>query len=1023
MRPVRLIMNAFGPYRGKVDLDFTKFDASSIYLISGPTGSGKTTIFDGISYALYNKASGGMREVETLKSQFSTDEDFCFVDFTFDLGSVTYRIKRSPRQRAPGARGNPINQQADVELFREGVSIEQGTMNVDRVVETLLGITFDQFNQIVLLPQGEFRKLLLSSSKEKEEIFRNIFGTEAIQRFQDVLKEKAAELNRSYKEYGLRLNQSISGMDAEADEELKEAIQHEDYEKILVHLKDTIETGNKELEKMRKEIVQLNQVEKENDTILSLLKNKETHLKKKQELEVESKVIDVLEKALKQHEQASETLLEEDKLKALKSDGVELLKELTACKESLLEVERALDEWAKKRESSEKEEEQLDAIRKEVTKLENEATKFDDLDKKEKKISELTKVAADSKKEAEVLEEKEKKFSARLKGVRANLSNVPVWRKDLENLQKQLTEVKETADANEKEKEILEKILQLQETLAGQLQENETVQKKAKESAQIYEEARHHYFGNLAGVLANELEDEAPCPVCGSIHHPAPAKVDTAGMTQEKLEEFETAKNKDNVAITKLSQEMTHTASLIEEAKESLEGTYEEDYFKAVAEIKDKATELESERLELGKTLKEVEEFLKEESTWQEEVEEIQDAIHKNELDILQLENTKEASLNQIKELDAEIKEIQKELTYESVEEVLKESDTKKERIEQIQKEAETIRKALEKERDKEARLETSISHIETQLKKNEADSEKQADVFNALKVKYTLTEDYKESVLSDLDKEKYSKQIATYKEELSYTTRQLKKTEEELQMHDEHRSIEEIKMKIEEIVSLRDVIQMNQEKIIRETGIHDKTYREIKENLESSKEILEPLKVYKELSEIANGTTDRTNKVSFERYVLSIYFSEILIAANHRFEKMTNGRFELVRKEEKAKHGAAAGLELNVFDRHSGKERNVKTLSGGETFKASLALALGLSDVIQSQQGGVRVDTLFVDEGFGTLDSESLEAAIETLMELQSTGRLIGIISHVDELKDRIPSKIVVTNKQEGSHARIEVE
>ena len=137
----------------------------------------------------------------------------------------------------------------------------------------------------------------------------------------------------------------------------------------------------------------------------------------------------------------------------------------------------------------------------------------------------------------------------------------------------------------------------------------------------------------------------------------------------------------------------------------------------------------------------------------------------------------------------------------------------------------------------------------------------------------------------------------------------------------------------------------------------------------------------------------------------------------------MTNGRFELVRKEEKAKHGAAAGLELNVFDRHSGKERPVKSLSGGETFKASLALALGLSDVIQSQQGGVRVDTLFVDEGFGTLDSESLEAAIETLMELQSTGRLIGIISHVDELKDRIPSKIVVTNKQEGSHARIEVE
>lgn len=221
MRPIRLIMNAFGPYRGKVDLDFTKFDASSIYLISGPTGSGKTTIFDGISYALYNKASGGQRDVDMLKSQFSTDEDLCFVDFTFDLGGVTYRIKRNPTQRAPGTRGRPINYPSDVELFREDESIEQGAMNVDQAVESLLGITYDQFNQIVLLPQGEFRKLLLSSSKEKEEIFRNIFGTEAIQRFQTLLKEKTTDLNNRYKEYGLLLNQSISGINAEADEALQ----------------------------------------------------------------------------------------------------------------------------------------------------------------------------------------------------------------------------------------------------------------------------------------------------------------------------------------------------------------------------------------------------------------------------------------------------------------------------------------------------------------------------------------------------------------------------------------------------------------------------------------------------------------------------------------------------------------------------------------------------------------------------------------------------------------------------------
>lgn len=1023
MRPIRLIMNAFGPYRGKVDLDFTKFDASSIYLISGPTGSGKTTIFDGISYALYNKASGGQRDVDMLKSQFSTDEDLCFVDFTFDLGGVTYRIKRNPTQRAPGTRGRPINYPSDVELFREDESIEQGAMNVDQAVESLLGITYDQFNQIVLLPQGEFRKLLLSSSKEKEEIFRNIFGTEAIQRFQTLLKEKTADLNNRYKEYGLLLNQSISGINAEADEALQEAIQHEDYDTILVYLNDTIEAGKKELEKMRKEITELNRVETKNNHVLNLLNEQNTYLKRKEELEEKSKVIVELKKALKQHEQASETVLEEDKLKSLKADGVELLEQLKANKESLLGVEARISEWTKKRVLSEKEEEQLDAIRQEVTALENEVKKFDELATIEKKMSQLNKTASDSKKEADAILEKEKTFEERLKDVRANLKNVPMWRKELENDQKELKKVEKTTEATTKEQEILEKILRLQGTLAKQLEENKTVQKKAEDSTRLYDEARAHYFGNLAGVLAAELEEEEPCPVCGSVHHPKPAMLDATAMTQEKLEEYEKAKDKENVQYTKVSQEMTHTGSLIEEAKESLEGSYSENYSKAVTELKAKVTDLETECLELENSIKKVNNLLKEESTWQEEVEKIQETMHKNELMITQLNSTKNASLTQADDLNDEMKNIQNELTYETAEEVLKERDAKNARVQQIQKEAASIRVELEKERDKEARLETSIAHLEKQLEKNDADSEKQADVFEKLMVQYELSKNFKETILNNVDKEKYENQIEKYKEDFSYTTRQLKKTEDELETLEEKRSIEEIKDQIQETASLKDVVELKREKVLRENGIHEKTYGEIKENLENSKEILEPLKVYKSLSEIANGTTDQTNKVSFERYVLSIYFSEILVAANQRFEKMTNGRFELVRKEEKAKHGAAAGLELNVFDRHSGKERPVKSLSGGETFKASLALALGLSDVIQSQQGGVRVDTLFVDEGFGTLDSESLEAAIETLMELQSTGRLIGIISHVDELKDRIPSKIVVTNKQEGSHARIEVE
>ena len=1023
MRPIRLIMNAFGPYRGKVDLDFTKFDASSIYLISGPTGAGKTTIFDGISYALYNKASGGQREVDMLKSQFATDEDLCFVDFTFDLGNTTYRIKRSPKQRALGARGNPINHQADVELFKDGVSIEQGTMNVDKVVENLLGITYDQFNQIVLLPQGEFRKLLLSTSLEKEEIFRNIFGTEMIQRFQSLLKDKTQELNKSYKEYGLRLNQSISGIDTEADDQLKQAIAHENYDEILVILKEYIASGRKELGKIKNDISKLNAIEKENNTVLDLLKNQETFLKKKTELKEESEVIEDREKALELHEQASTVKVEEDKLKALEADGAELAKQLAESKESLLEVKATLEKWLKKQVASKKEESQLDAIREKIKKLENEATKFEELSKKEAKILELEKAAKASNKQATELTKEEAEFAGRLKDVKRNLSNVPIWRKDLENLQKQLTEVKETSEANEKEKDILEKIVKLQKSLAEQIEKSKKIKKKYQDSEQLYEEARQHYFGNLAGVLAAELTEEEPCPVCGSIHHPTPAPSDTNGVTQEKLAEYETIKDANKTVYTQHSQTMNHTAALIEEEKETLEGRFNEDYSKAVAVTIERAEALKAERVNLETKILKVENFLKEESTWQKEEDQIQEDIYKNQLAIQQLKSAEDASLHQIADLDEEVEELKKVMTHETVDEVLKQIDTKMQRIKNIQEEAASIQKALEKENDREARLETSISMYDSQMKKNKNESKKQVDIFNKLIEKYAFDASYRDFVLNETDKIKYNEQIATYKEELSYNNRQLKSTEEALAKYEEVRSVEEIENKLEETISLREAIQLNQEKIIRETGIHEKTYNEIEVNLGNSKEILEPLKVYKELSEIANGSTNRTNKVSFERYVLSIYFSEILQAANHRFEKMTNGRFELVRNEDKAKYGAAAGLELNVFDRHSGKERNVTSLSGGETFKASLALALGLSDVIQSQQGGVRVDTLFIDEGFGTLDAESLEMAIETLMELQSTGRLIGIISHVDELKDRIPAKIVVKNKQEGSHALIEVE
>ncbi|HLR92242.1 MAG TPA: AAA family ATPase, partial [Atopostipes sp.] len=342
MRPVRLVMHAFGPYRGKVDLDFTNFGASSIYLISGPTGSGKTTIFDGISYALYNKASSTARDPDMLKSQFATDEDLCYVELTFEMGQTEYRVKRIPKQRAPGARGTPINQPREVEFYKENQLLDTG-MDADAAIETLLGLTYDQFRQIVLLPQGEFRKLLLSSSRDKEAIFRNIFGTEAIQDFQDRLRDKAKALNKEYEEYGTRLDQSLQNIEGIEDETLATAIDQTDYEKVLDILAETIEKENKELTQNKQEIEKLNQVERQRETLIGLLEEQAALEKQKEELEELKEEIKVHQKSLRLDAQAKEVNVEADKTKDLEKEAKALNEQLEENKVSLVEVKKELE--------------------------------------------------------------------------------------------------------------------------------------------------------------------------------------------------------------------------------------------------------------------------------------------------------------------------------------------------------------------------------------------------------------------------------------------------------------------------------------------------------------------------------------------------------------------------------------------------------------------------------------------------------------------------------------------------------
>lgn len=1021
MRPVRLVMNAFGPYRGKIDLDFREFGASSIYLISGPTGSGKTTIFDGISYALYNRASSSIRDTDMLKSQFATDKDLCYVELTFEMGPTKYRVKRIPKQRGPGARGNPINQAREVEFYKEDELIDTGT-EADSAIETLLGLSYEQFRQIVLLPQGEFRKLLLSSSREKEEIFRNIFGTETIQNFQETLRIKARDLNKSYEEYGTKLDQSLGNISETENEALADAIEKADYEKILKILAKRIKEGNKELTAMKQELEKLDQLERNHEKLLQRLKEQNELEAKQKELDEAKEDILNLQKLLNLNMQAREIKTEQDKLEELKNEEAKLTTELTERQEDFIAIKKELKQLLEKQKASKQAELQLDSIREAIKQLEAEVLIFEDRDKKVQKMLETKKDLQEVATKIERLGNNQEIYEEKIQNLTTNLDYLSNWREELENIRQTVEEVKKDLAEKQQMKKTFEKLLTLQETLSEQLKQDKDVSEQLLESQKNYDAARQEYFGNLAGVLVTELVEDEPCPVCGSIHHPNPAQTDLDAMSKEKLNQFEITKNKVQVTHTKLTAEITQTGQLIDEQKKLL-GDFEGEYADGLKEVTGKMYELETNISQFESKITELENYVKQEKQWRKDLEKAQEVKQENQLNLQQEKINQELSLKSLEELKAEIKRLEKNLIHESVKEAEAEMDRKIEQIQEIQQEADHVQKALNLKENEQTQIETSIDMLEKQALQNKEKVEKQTVIFEQQLEEYAFDQDFSFYLLEADRFEKYTQEIKDYENEVTYNVRQIEKTKKELAEYDVLPTIEDVKEKLKEAKELKQVIEINREELIRKTSMHENTHREIEENYENSKEILKPLTVYKELSEVANGSTNRTNRVSFERYVLSIYFSEILFAANKRFEKMTNNRFELVRREEKTKGSGADGLELNVFDRYSGFERSVRTLSGGETFKASLALALGLSDVIQSQHGGMRVDTLFIDEGFGTLDADSLENAIETLMELQATGRLIGIISHVNELKDRIPARILVENKKEGSHARIEVD
>lgn len=839
MKPIKLVLSAWGPYSSKEIVDFSQFKEDSLFLVTGPTGGGKTTIFDGITYALYGNASGNNRDKTTFRSDFAKQETDTFVEFWFSHRGSIYKVKRSPRYSRPKKRGTGETLSAETaELFEEGKEPCTAINEVNKRLERILGINYRQFKQVAMIAQGEFLELLLANSKDRVEIFRNIFQTGEYEHIQRKISDYAKAV------YSKLLKQK---------NKMEEAV-------------SIIQTEKAELNELRKaEFLPF-------DKIASLL----TQL-----LEEEKEEIEILEKEVSKLEK---------QIKKLVSKG-----------EVYFTIQKQLDEAKKKLCAFEQE---LKTGEEEKAKLERIFHDFINQQEKEENNIAAEKDKLEAEKEVNEQEHKRlEQIELELEKQRGRLA------KKKENI-KVIDDIKNKLKMEAEQEQIL---ISLQTDYEGK-------NKTAHQLKHDYEKKEELYKASVIGLTAKYLEDGKPCPVCGSLEHPNIAKI-CGEIPDEK--EIKQAKRK-------------------WEQQEKLKNSS----YQMAAEQNGKLQAIH----------KEVQEKLKENDLMGEQVEEHYKILIKEEKG--EKEKCKALEKEEIrkKKLEKEIEILQNKI-------ISLEKTGEKKRAE-FQKKQENFKKELEKKLIFIESHKAVIEESKKQLKK----LKKEEEIY-IKKLEHEL-----EGVKVDLLKE----QIASLENEKKVL---LKKKEKKKQIFQMNRTV------------MDSITEKNKEK----------------EQLEQEYGII------KDLDRVTKG--NNKDRIIFEHYVLAFYFETIIQAANIRLIKMTAGRYTLSKVEQVSDARTTDSLNLEVFDSFTGKKRPIKTLSGGESFKAALALALGLSDVVKRYAGGIQIETLFIDEGFGSLDEESLEQALDTLGSLTENNCLIGIISHVNELKERISQKIVVKRGNYGSY------
>ena len=917
MRPTKLVMTGFESYKDKTVIDFEQLGTKGLYLITGDTGAGKTTIFDAITFALYGSPSGTDRSVEMLRSHFADENTPTIVELDFEANGNKYHITRNPDYQRKALKGDGITTQAAsaelVYVTQSSIPPVSGVSKVNAEVEKILSLKKEQFCSIAMIAQGVFQKLLLSDKKQKEEIFRQLFHTEKFVRLEMTLKDERSSAKSEVENLKLKLNEALNRiviMDADENSEQILKIKNSSYitENEIQILKAFVEEDERFLQSVLEKIGK-------NDNKISQLN-----------LEIN----------------AAE---EQEKLRAQISEKELFIKNLNSKKDSIFAQVEITKKAAEK----------ITELTKEKNLLESSMDDYLKNDEAEKQILKITEEIVTDENSKTQLEKQNSGLETEIEQLKKELESLKNSGEEIIRLENKAKEYNGTLNELNEASENLE-------TFGEDKQDLKDAQEKVQKASAEYEKSNTEYSENLrlynleqAGILAENLKPGCACPVCGSTEHPVLAHKSEKAPTQKQIEELKKSVESKNIIFNKLSSEAAAKKSALEKSEETINKLLKK-YFESLTAADENIT-----------------------ATVDEKISELKALQKKTEADI-ETENKKVA---RFKALEKEIPNKEKELsgnkeaissfaTKISSNKVLKESEEK----------------ALN-ERKSKLKYKT-LQEAQTQFKLLETTID-------------SLTKNHDEAVNI---KNEFEKNLEGENSSLNTLKAQLEKTEPA--------DIKKLKEKLTALQLEKSNLDNQRDSLNERKGVNQESVNSVEALVPEIAKANEHYEMVAALCEVASGNSrGKKGLPSLETYVQMNCLDQINRRANLRLKKMTDNKYELLRRIEE--DGSELGLDLNVKDFYTGRDRNVQTLSGGEQFQASLALALGLADEVQENSGGIKLDTMFIDEGFGTLDSETLNKAMHALEDLSQGNKLIGIISHVEELESRIDNKIVVTKNSSG--------